>query len=102
MVYDVVAGAVKVFRKPFARYGHSYRIRYPLTQRSRRGFDSGGDSKLRVTGAEAVKASEFFHVLNRDVVSVYVKSSVEKHGSVTCGKHEAVAVGPVRILGVMP
>ena len=71
-----------------------------LAKRAGGDLNSGGVVGLGVTGADAVDLAELFQVLDADCVAEKVEEGVVEHASVAVGKHEAVAVDPVGVLGV--
>ena len=112
-VEQLVAGAVEVRRLPLRGDRHPDRRRHPLAERPGGRLDPGGPAVLRVAGRLRVELAERLDVVERDrlapldlVVGVdgpdpgEVKQRVEQHRGVAGGEHEAVAVGPDRLVGV--
>lgn len=57
----------------------------------------------RLQGARrfAVKLTEIFKVVDREIVTGKMQQRILQHGSVTVGKKESIAAEPVRISGIV-
>ncbi|MNL27300.1 hypothetical protein D3C87_1488830 [compost metagenome] len=101
MVDDVVAGAVEFLAQQALGQRHAHRVGDALAQRAGGGFHARRDAVLGVAGGLAVQLAEVAQFLDRQVVAGQVQQRVDQHRTVAVGQHEAVAVGPVRVRGVM-
>ncbi|MDT4854007.1 hypothetical protein FQZ97_882930 [compost metagenome] len=72
-----------------------------LTQRAGGGLDAGGDVDFGVAGGLAVQLAEVLDLGQGQVVAREVQHRVDQHRGVAVGQHEAVAVEPVRVGGVV-
>ena len=95
------AFAVELGGQMLFRHGHADRICDALTQRAGGGFNADGVAILRMAGGLGAKLAELLEVLNGQAVSEQVQKAVHQHGAVAGGEHEAVAVGPLGIGGVV-
>jgi hypothetical protein len=87
-------------QQPF-RERHPDRVAQSLAQRSGRGLHSRRVSDLRVTGRDRAELAEPSDLVHRERVAREVQQRVEQHRAVAGREHEAVAVEPVRILGIV-
>ena len=107
------AGAVVACGHPAARHRHADAVGQALPERPGCRLDARGPAVLRVAGAAAMPLAERLDRLERHrrlaqplVVLAdgpdagQVQQRVEQHRGVAGRKHEAVAVGPDRVLGV--
>ena len=78
---------------------HPDRGRDALPERAGGRLDARHVAVLGVAGARRVELAEVLDVVERDVVARQVEDRVEQHRRVAAGQHEAVAVGPVGLLG---
>ena len=101
VVNDVVTGLVEFGGQQFFGQGHAHGIGDALTQRAGGGFDAGGDAHFGVTGGFAVQLTEVFQLRHGQWVACEVQQGINEHGAVSVGQHEAIAVGPMRVLGVV-
>jgi len=72
-----------------------------LTERPGGRLDPGREAPLRVTGRSRSELSKAAEVVEGQPVPGEVQQRVEQHRCVSGTQHEAVAVGPVRLLGRM-
>ena len=102
VIDDRLAGPIEQGRE--LRFGdrHADGIPGTLTERSRRGFDTGCDAVLRMSRGAAAPLPELFDVVEGEVVSGEVEDAVEQHAGVARREHEAIAVQPLGIRGVVP
>ena len=101
VVNDVVARLVEFSGQQFFGQGHAHGIGDALSQRSGGGFNARGDAHFGVTGGFAVQLAEVFQLCHGQRVASQVQQGVNEHGAVTVGQHEAIAVGPVGVFGVV-
>lgn len=57
--------------------------------------------ELGVTRSHGVVLAEVLHLLHGEVIAGHVKPGIQEHGAVAAGQDEAVAVKPLRVLGVV-
>ena len=101
VVNDVEAVFIKFGGQNFFRQRHAHRIGNALSQRAGGGFYAVGVTIFGVAGGFTMELSEVFQVSNADIIAAQVQQAVQKHGSMTVGKHEAVAVVKLRIGRIM-
>ena len=73
----------------------------PWPERPRRHLDARREPALGVPGRRAHPLPEVLDVIERDAVAGEVQQAVEQHRRVPGRQHEAVAVGPRRIGGIV-
>ncbi len=77
-------------------------VRDALAERAGRDLDAGGVMDLGVARRARAPGAEVSDLLQRHVrVAGQVETGVQQHRAVTGRQHEAVAVGPVRVLRVV-
>ncbi len=101
VIDDVVSWTVKLRRQRFFRDSHTDCVSDPLAQRAGGGFHACGVADFRVARSLGVQLTEVFQFFNRQIITGEVQQAVNQHGAVTVGQHEAVAIGPGRVLRVM-
>ena len=80
---------------------HAHGVGKPLPQRTRRRFDTGGVAVFRMTGRPRTELAEILDFFDGHVfVAGEVQQRIEQHRTMTGGKHETIAVRPVRSLGI--
>ena len=107
------AGPVEVGGHPAAGDGHADAGGHALAERAGGGLDAAGPAVLRVAGAAAVQLAEALDRLQRHrrlaqglvvladrLHAGQVQQRVQQHRGVAGREHEAVAVGPDRVLRV--
>ncbi len=112
-VEHLEARPIEVRAHPAPGDRHANAHRHALTQRTRRRLDARRPAVLRVAGRPAVQLPETLDVLHlhrqlaqRLVLGVHrldasqVEHRVEQHRGVARRQHEAIAVGPDRVVGV--
>ena len=102
MVDDRPAGPVEGCRQRLLCQRHAHRIGQPLPQRAGGGLDGDVHLPLRVTGGPLADLAELPNLIHLQGVPAEVRQRVNQHGAVPVGKHEPVAVAPVRIRGIVP
>ncbi len=70
-----------------------------LAERPGGGLDPGRVAVLRMAGGRRAELAEVLEVVERDPVPGQVQDRVQEHRRVPGGEHEAVARGPVGVLG---
>ena len=101
VIHDGETFAVELRGHVRFRHRHADGHRKALAERARCGFHACGVAVFRVAGRAAAGLAEVFEVIHREAVSVKVKQRVFQHGSMPCGKHEAVPPEPGRVLRVV-
>jgi hypothetical protein len=81
--------------------GQSNRVGDALAQRSRGHLDAGRVAPLGVARRAAAPLSELLQVIDGQAVAGHVQQAVEQRRAVACRQHEAVAIGPLRVGGVV-
>ena len=101
VVDNGVALAVELGRQHPFRQRHAHRVGQALAQGTRGGLDTRGIAVLGMAGCLAVQLAKILQLIHRQVIAGEVQQGVEQHGAVAVGQYEAVAVGPVRVGGVV-
>ena len=101
VVDDPVVRPVEVLRQDPLGDRHAHRVCHALAERPGGGFDAGRVPALRVARRARAPLAERLDLLDRQVVAAQVEQRVQQHGRVAAGEHEAVAVGPVGMRGVV-
>ena len=76
-------------------------ISYPLPKRTGRRLDAGRMAVFRMTRRATFPLPELLEILEREAVTAEVQTAVEQHRRMATRKHEAIAIGPLRIRRVM-
>ncbi len=101
VVDDAAAGPVVAVGEPALGDGHPDRVRDPLPQGPGRRFDTGRDRRLGMPRRLRLPLAEVLELRHRQVVAGQVEERVEERRAVPARKHEAVAVGPLRVARVV-
>ena len=101
VIHHRVPGAVELGGQQFFGQRHAHRVGEALTQRAGGGLDTRRDINLGVAGCQTVELAKALELGHGQAVATEVQQSVQQHGAVPVGQHKAVAVGPLRLLGVM-
>ena len=101
MIDHVEAGAVERRRQPFFRQRHADGIRQALAERASRGLDAEVRLVLGMSRSRRAQLPERLQVLDGQWVTGQVQQRVQQHRAVAVRNHEAVAVGPLRIAGIV-
>ena len=72
-----------------------------LAQRAGGGFHTRGNANLRVTCRLAVQLAEVLQLRQRQIVARQMQQCIDQHRTMAVRENEAVAVGPVRVRGVV-
>jgi hypothetical protein len=73
-----------------------------LSKRAGRGLDPAGMAEFGVAGRARAELAEVPDLVDRDVfIARQIKQRIKQHRAVSGRQHEAVAVGPVRMLGIV-
>ncbi|CAI1174446.1 Uncharacterised protein [Serratia rubidaea] len=101
VVDDVMARTVELGGQGAFGDGEADGVGDALTERTGGGLDAGGVAVLRVARGFGVQLTEVFQLAHRQVVAGEMQEAVNQHGAMAVGEDEAVAVGPVRVGGVV-
>src|SRR5882762_5734864 len=106
--------AIEIRRQPFASDGHAHAVSYSLTEWSSRAFHAGSDMRFGMPRSLAAQLPEAFNFLHGQrelfqnlLISAYrshpreMKHGIKQHRGVSVREHEAVAIGPNGIFGVI-
>ena len=102
MVDDVIAVTIEGRRQPPLRDRHADAVADTLPERSRRHLDAGRASALRMPGRSTPPLPELLEIFHREVVAGQKQQTVEQRARVPGREDEPVAVGPCRILRIVP
>ena len=101
VVEDRMLGGVEAGLGHFAGEGETDGVGDTLDERASRALDAGRLMKLRVAGSLGVQLAEVLHLIDREVVAAKVQPAVQEHRAVAGGEHEAVAVEPAGLGGIV-
>ncbi len=101
MVDDLEPGPVEASRQHALGERHADGVGESLAQRAGGGFDPGGEADFRMSGRFRVELAEALQLLQRQIVAGQMQQRVQQHRAVAVRKHEAVAVGPLRMRGIV-
>ncbi len=101
VVDDRHAVAVEARREVALGERHAHGGGEALPERAGRALDAGGEPVFRVTGCLRPPLAEALQLLERQAVAEKVEQRVQHRGRVAGGEHEAVAVRPRRVGGVV-
>ena len=99
----VVADDVTAEARPQVPLGdaHADAVRESLTERPRRHLDASRHEVLRVPRGAAAPLAELLEVLLLEPEAREVEHRVQQDRRMSVGQHEAIAVGPLRVGGVV-
>ncbi len=97
VVDDRMAGLVEPGRQDFLGQGHPHRIGKALAEGTGGSLDPRGIAVLGVAGSLGVQLAELLQILHAQRIAGQMQQREEKHGAVTVGQHEAVAIHPLRV-----
>ena len=95
------AGAVKLGRQVLFRHRHADSVGNALTQRAGRGLHAHGMAVFGVAGGLGVELTEVLEIIHGQAVAEEMQQAIQHRGSVTGREHEAVAVAPLGIGGIV-
>ena len=101
MIDDGVVGAIERRGEMALGDGHPDGVGEALAERARGGFDAGCVTELGVTGRRAAPLAESSDLFKWEIVTAEMEGGVEQHRRVPAREHDAVAVGPRRIGGIV-
>ncbi len=101
VVDDRVSLAIECCREMCLRHGHADRVPDALSERARCRLHTGCEVQLRMSRRPAAPLAELLQVVEREAVAAEVETTVQQHGRVAARQHEAIAVGPMRVGGIM-
>ena len=76
-------------------------LEMPMTQRAGGGFHAASVAVLRMTGGLGAELTELLQILDRQAVAEQMQKGIQQHGAVAGGEHEAVAIRPLVVGGIM-
>ena len=94
-------GALNSLREQRLGERHADRVGEALPERPRGRLDAGRDADFGMARRLRMQLAEIAQLAHRQVVAGQVQQRVLQHRAVAVGQHEAVAVGPMRIRGVV-
>src|SRR5690606_9933391 len=101
VVDDGELGTVEALREQLLCQREAHGVGEALAERAGRGLHARGHEVLGVAGGLRFELAEALDLLDRQVVAGQVQQCVLQHRAVPVGEHEAVAVEPLRVVGVM-
>ena len=101
VIHDVVTGAVEAGGQMSFGHGHADGVGKSLTQGTGGGLHPGCVAVFRMAGGLAAPLPEILDLFETEVIAGQVQQAIEQHGGVTAGKHESVAISPVRIFWIV-
>jgi len=101
VVHNVEARPVIALTQPSLGHGHTHCMREPLSQRAGGDLDPWSQTELGMPWRFASPLAEVLEFIDGKVVAREVQQGVEQHGGVACGEDKAIAVGPVRVAGIV-
>ena len=101
VVDDVVAGAVVARRQLRLSDRHADRIAEALPKRPRRNLHTGRVPAFGMPRCPAAPLAELLDIVQRQIVPGEMQQAIEQHRSVSRREHEAIAIEPRGIPGVV-
>jgi hypothetical protein len=101
VVDDGESRALVALREPPLGQREADGVGQPLPKRTGRGFHAGRDVAFRMTRRAAAPLAKRLELVERQIVAGEMQQAVQQHRPVPCRQHEAVAVGPHRVIGVV-
>ena len=81
--------------------GHAHCVADALTKGTGRRFHAGGVAVLWMPRRLALPLTELLQIVECEIIAGEVQHAVQKHRRVSGGQHEAIAIQPVRVGGVV-
>jgi hypothetical protein len=100
VVDELVPWAVEALREETLGERETDGVADALPERTGRHLDARRVAALRVPGRTRAPLAELLQIVERQVVAAQVKQRVLQHARVPRAEHEAVAIGPVRVVRV--
>ena len=101
VVQNLMSGPVEECAQVFAGDRHAHRVAETLTQRTGGGFNARSQQVLRMAGRFASPLAELLDLVQRKVIAGQVEQAVKKHAAVARREHEAIAIWPARLEGIV-
>ena len=101
VIDDVEAVAVEARREHLFGERHADRIGETLAERTGRRLDAGRFARFGMSRGLRMQLAEMLDLVDRQVVAGQMQQRVLQHRAVAVRQHEAIAVGPLRILRVV-
>jgi hypothetical protein len=102
MVDDRVSIAIERRGEMALGERHADRVGQSLAERARCGLHARGVSHFRMAGRLASPLTELLDVVERQIVPAQEERRVEQHRRVAAGEYDPIAIGPMRIGGIVP
>ena len=96
-----MAGPIERRREHLLRQRHADGVREALPERTGRGLDAQVQVVLGMAGGVRAELTERLQVVDRQRIAGEMQQRVQQHRAVAVRDHEAVAVGPLRIAGIV-
>ncbi len=97
----VAGGGAELLAQELLGHRHPDRVAEALAERARRRLDAVGVPVLGVARRAGAELAELLQVVERHVVAREVQAGIEQHRRVARREHEAVAIRPLRVGGVV-
>ena len=94
-------GPVELVGQQLLGQGHANRIAQALAQGAGGGLDAGREVHLGVAWGLAVQLAELLQLSQRQGIAGQVQQGIQQHRGMAVAQHEAVAVAPLRVNGVV-
>ena len=101
VIDDGIAVAVELGGEHFLGERHADGIRNALPQRTGRRLNAEPRLVLRVTGGAVSQLPKISNLVDRQFVPGQMQQAVQQHRTVAVRQHEAVAIGPARVAGIV-
>ena len=102
IVVDYVeTGAIELGSQNFFRQRHTYCVGDALSQRAGGSFHAGCVAIFGMAGSFGMKLAETLDLLHRQIVAGKVQQRINQHRAMPVGQHEAIAVSPLGVGGIV-
>jgi len=101
VIDERVAVAVELGRQGALGDGHADGVGEPLTERTGGRLHARCVTDLGMPGGHGMQLPEAFDLLQGQIVAAQVQQGIEQHGAVPVGEHEAIAIRPGGIRGIV-
>jgi hypothetical protein len=101
VVDDAVVGLVEFGGKDLFRHRHADGVGDALAERAGGGLDAGRVAVFGMARGLGVQLAELLQVVHRQVIAGQVQQRVDQHRAVAVRQHEAVAIRPLGVSGVV-
>ena len=101
VIDDRRAVLVVLRREQFLGERHAHRVGETLAERTGGRFDADLEIALRVSRGARAQLAEFLQLIDGERIAREMQQGVQQHRAVAVRKHEAVAVPPFRVAGIV-